>query len=245
MSEVLGDASPIEETRTRRADVERGEEKGVEYTGPVSLIEAQYEADLLLLGTDPNKTQLDYRESRGRATYRVSNARTIAGGFYDPETGGLQELSAVDVPRSWMWAPYFDEVSTKTKAIIRRAIEDGVDDIVGIVSGEKAYQLFGHLVRGDNYYETAYIFRRTFRTNSSATLMLAASNINRVVELPRLNTRLRNLIDSLPIGEWLKRPVTCRFLGAEGWDVSDEYLWAPQWSVVYGGTFTGVDAEEE
>jgi hypothetical protein len=238
--EILGNENdPIQESRTRTANIDRGEERGIEITGPMELVESIYDADLLTLGTDPDKTQLDFRTQRGRATYRISNARTIAGGFVDPETGGLQELVAVDVLRPWYTAPYFQSLGTAEIAKTRRAVEDGVEDPVGVLSGTLSYQLFAHMIRGDNYYETAYLLRRTFRTNSNQTILLAAANINKVVDLPALSQRLQNLIDALPAGEWLKRPVQCRFLGRDGWDVSDEYLWAPQWSVVYGGTFDG------
>jgi hypothetical protein len=244
MREILGDENePFQETRTRSANLERGEETGIEFTGPVDIIEDLYEADLAGLGTDPEKTTLSFNTSKGRATYRITNARTVTGGVQDPVTGGLQELVAIDVIRPWYTAPYFRDLTTVQIAAIRKAVEDGVEDIqnANVGGGELAYILFAHMIRGDNYYETAYIFRRTFRTNSNQTLLLAAGNINRVVDLPPLNSTVSNLIDTLPPGEWLKRPTSCRYLGREGWDVQDEYLWAPQWSVVYGGTFTGLD----
>jgi hypothetical protein len=241
MPEILpSTGDPIEVTRTRTATADRGEETITTKRGPVALVEAQYEADLAGLAFDPDKSQLSFDATgNGRGTYRITNARSLTGGISDPETGGLQELSSVDVSRPWYTAPYFATLSTEEIALTRRAVEDGIGDPVGVLSGQKSYQLFGHMVRGDNYYATAYLFRRTFRTTSGSVLVLAASNINTVQPLPALNSTVGNLIGSLPVGEWLKRPTTCRYLGREGWDVSDEYLWAPQWSVVYGGTFTG------
>jgi hypothetical protein len=62
-----------------------------------------------------------------------------------------------------------------------------------------------------------------------------------VQDLPEMSSRLKNQIDALPTGEWLKKPTQVRYLGKEGTDVSLEYQWAPKWSVIYGGTFTGLD----
>jgi len=245
MPEVLpSTGDPIEVTRSRNATADRGEETVTGYYGPVELVEALYESDLLGLPVSQDQSQLAFDTAgKGRANYKITNVRSLSGGVNDTATGGLQELSSVDVIRPWYTAPYFAELTTAEIAKCRRAVEDGITDPVGVLAGLKSYQLFGHMVRGDNYYATAYVFRRTFRTASGKKLALASENINTVVTLPALNATVKNLIATLPSGEWLKRPTSCRYLGREGWDVSDEYLWAPQWSIVYGGTFTGGFAE--
>jgi hypothetical protein len=102
-------------------------------------------------------------------------------------------------------------------------------------------ELFGHLVHGqETYIETAYEFRQTWVVESTKALKLASSNANTVQDLPPLGKTLENLIDSLPSGEWLKKPTTCRSLGKNGWEVTVTYQYAKKWSVIYGGSFTGV-----
>jgi Tfp pilus assembly protein PilN len=71
---------------------------------------------------------------------------------------------------------------------------------------------------------------------------VASANPNTVTALPRLSNALNKLIDSLPTGEWLKKPTTVQNAGRKGWTVTLTYQWAPQWSIIYGGTFTGLDA---
>lgn len=223
--------------------VDRGEETVTTKTGPRDTIAALYEDEKLQATYDGLKSGVSFRSSRGRGTLTTTDARLIANAP-DPATDdGMQELLGIDVIMPIYRAPYFADLATSDIALARKLVDDGVQDPTGYFSGAtttKAYQLFGHLILGmTTYYETSYLFRRSYRSSSSKQVRLAASNQNEVVDLPRLSSTLKNLIDELPDGEWLKRPTQCRYLGKNGWDVSDEYLWAPEWSIVYGGSFNG------
>jgi len=243
MAEILPTSSDGLETTTQKTwTQDRGEEIVTRTTGDRASVEAVYEAEKLTAPFDSDVAGLNFNAERGRGTLTITNAKTL-GTAVDPTTGGLQELLGVDVVRPIHMAAYFSDLTAAQVAMARTLVADGASDPVGHFSGPNAtlaYQLFGHLVRGyDSYYETAYLFRQTFKTSSGKQVRLAASNQNTVQALPALSQTLLKLIDSLPSGEWLKRPTECRYMGREGWDLSIEYLWAPEWSVVYGGSFTG------
>jgi hypothetical protein len=242
MREILPSTSDgIEESTTYQWTPDQGEQQIDTKTGAASDLLPLYEQEKIAALFSSTISGIGLQTQRGRGTLTVTNARVIDQGQDPIIAGGLQELIGVDVVLPIYRAPYFQTLTTAEVAEVRTAIEDGLTNPEGVVSGgNKAYQLFGHLLLGyDSYYETAYLFRRTFRTSRSQQVQLAASNPNTVQNLPQLSTTLQNLIDTLPVGEWLKRTVDVRYLGREGWDVSDSYLWAPKWSIVYGGTFTG------
>jgi hypothetical protein len=153
----------------------------------------------------------------------------------------------VDVNRSIYLAPYFAALTSYEILAVRKAYEDQGEADAGW--GALQNQLFGHLVHGqEEYLETAYILRQTFRTNSTRSIRKAASQINQVCkpvnatgpDFPNLSSKMKAQVDALPSGEWLKRPTQVRYIGKDGTDVSLEFQWAPKWSVVYGGTFTGL-----
>ena len=215
-----------------------GETTTIKKTGDVTQIEALYEADIeTIQGGDSSISSLTFnsRNGRGETTILYEPAED------DPEAeeDGAQELVAIDVIRPIYTAPYFKSLDYTQVGDVRRTVADGVREVdAGWVDLQKV--LFKHLIMGrDTYYETAYIFRKTFKTSSSSALNRSASDINTVVALPALSSAMQNMIDSLPVGEWLKRPTQVRNMSKSGYDVSEEYLWAPIWSVVYGGTFTG------
>lgn len=199
-------------------------------------------------GFDNDITELSLRTRRGRATLDITRANP-ADGFLgsgaDPETEGIQELYSVRVIRPIYMAPYFlgsSPEDTRRIAEVRTAFDAGETE-PGSGWDLIQKQLFGHLVTGyDTYPETAYEFRRSYRTNSGTVASVATQNINTVDivnPLPELSNRLQNLIDGLPDGEWMKQAGQVLFMGREGWDVSESWLWNPKWSVAVGGTFTG------
>lgn len=180
-----------------------------------------------------------YRSSNGRATLTVSYGRVAQQGeVYDDQ---VQELSGVDVVRDIKCSPYFAELTNDQVTAVQLAW----DERSGAVSTWSNLQksLYGHMAHGqESYVETAYEFRQVFQTTSTSQIRKAASNPNTVQNLPSLSPALSNLIDELPSGEWLKKPTTVQYAGKRGWTVSQTYQWAPKWSVIYGGTFTGLDA---
>jgi hypothetical protein len=99
-------------------------------------------------------------------------------------------------------------------------------------------QLHYHLVHGTvSYYETNFILRRS--TTSARTQEVRASfdGINTVVTPPTLSVGMTQLLNSLPEGEWLKKPPQAQYLGRGRWQVDQSWHWAPKWSKIYGGTW--------
>lgn len=216
--------------------VERGERYTATYTGTAAELKDTYDQTVPQVSDGSTSIRsVTYRASQGRGTVVIASED-------DPTTGnGVQELLGIDVIMPIYRAPYFESLTTETIAEIKIRFDEGISDITPYYSGTKEKQLFGHLVMGQtSYYETAYVLRRTYNTSNAAAVKLVANDQNTVVELPELAFSIQSLVNTLPSGEWLKRPVQCRYAARSGWVVSDEYQWAPKWSVVYGGTYTGV-----
>jgi hypothetical protein len=242
-------ASGIEETFTRKTTPKFGAQNTYEYSGPTAELEAI--ETLAARGTfqSENVSEMELRTSRGRGTLRVTCARIWEEVDTDSQT--VQELNAIDVTRSIYVAPYFRTMSLALIASVRKAYENQLTaaEIAVVASADSwggagglPYQLLGHLRLGmDSYTSTAYEFVKTWRTTSTGQLSIEASNINTVVSLPALSGTMNNLVGSLPAGEWLKRPTTVTSTGGGWFSVRVGYLWAPKWSVIYGGTETGLD----
>ena len=232
----------VEERFEKHWTKERGLSQTITRSGPANTIESEFDIQVAFGNTNTFLTQLDLSSDRGRATY-TQHFMGNNDNSPDVEEFGSQELLAIDIVRPIYAAPYFTTtapiINAAKIATVRNAV-DGCDTEVVAGWDAKQKELFYHLLMGrERYYETAYVFRKTYRVSTGQQVRRAASDINTVVALPDLSASMQNLIDSLPAGEWLKRPIHARDLGPDGWEVFEEYLWALQWSVVYGGTFTG------
>jgi hypothetical protein len=242
-------ASGIEETFTRKTTPEFGSQSTYEYSGPTAELEAIEAAAAGGLSANGNVSEMELRVSRGRGTLRVTCARIWEQ--VDNSDQSVQELSALDVMRSIYVAPYFRTMSLALVASVRKAYENQLTtaEIAVVASADSwgaagglPYKLLGHLRLGmDSYNSTAYEFSKTWRTTSTKELKIASSSINTVTTLPTLSGVMLKLVDSLPTGEWLKRPTTVTSAGGGWFNVRSSYLWAPKWSVIYGGTETGLD----
>jgi len=214
----------------------------VTHEGEVNAIDAlrlTYRAESMLFTS--GIASLAYRASIGRASLTVSYGRTASTGSIDMFEDSVQELNAVDVVRDIKCAPFFAGLTNAQMSYVQAAWDSRLGD--GHLLGDLSKKLYGHLAHGqDSYIETAYEFRQAFQTTSTQRLQQAASDPNTVKPLPALSPTLKNLIDALPTGEWLKKPVTVQYAGRKGWTVSLTYQWAPKWSEIYGGTFTGLDS---
>lgn len=188
-------------------------------------------------GLNSGIASISSEESGGRTSITIAYERETD----DIRNLGVQELDAVDVVRDIKSAPYFATLTNSQVA----AVQSAWDNRQPLVSAWSDLQkkLYGHMSHGqESYMETAYTFRQTYQTTSTARLQIAASNPNTVQTLPTLTATLANLINALPAGEWLKKPASVQYAGRKGWTVTLSYQWAPKWSVIYGGTFTGLDA---
>ena len=231
----------IETTVRKNWTPNGGEEIVTIKTGRKTDVDALYATAKSSFNPTSTVTRLTNSTARGRNTFeqvdvRIPDATNIYS-FNDVD--GLQELLAIDVVRPIYAAPYFNTLTYDEIAAVRVSVENG-DTTVTAAWSDLQDTLFRHIVMGRaKYYETAYVFRRTFRASAGEVLKKKTNENNTVVTLPKLAATIQALIDTLPDGEWLKRPTQVRYLGREGWDISEEYLWSPAWSVVYGGTFDG------
>lgn len=178
---------------------------------------------------------------RGRSSITISFSPQVSSfDLGQSEEYGIQELRAYDLEKDIRLAPYFAALtSAQLDAVALRWEEHN-----GIVAawGDLQKALYGHLTHGqESYIETVYEFTQSFRTNAQKALNKAASNPNTVQPLPTLSPVMQKLIDSLPAGEWLKKPTQVSYAGTHGFVVTQTYQWAAKWSVIYGGTFTGLD----
>lgn len=214
------------------------ETETVTETGTVEAIAtrlAYYKAAAVGLNTDI--ASIAYRSSNGRAAITVAYDRIDD----DIKRLGVQELYSVDVIRDIKASPYFASLSNAQTS----AVQSNWDARLGPVATWTDLQksLYGHMAHGqESYTETAHEFRQTYQTSSNKLIKALTSDPNTVQDLPELTRTLKNLVDAVPAGEWLKKPTSVQYAGRKGWTVSLTYQWAPKWSVIYGGTFTGLDA---
>jgi hypothetical protein len=257
MPEILPSSdNGIEETLIETITPEFGSQDVKEYSGPMA---ALIDYRNTFIGAD-NVGSMELRTSRGRGTLRVNFNRVWEE--VDVQDQSVQELNSFDVVRPIESAPYFREMKTDLIASVRAVYEaqlrpsevdkaaaahDADSESVGTwglrSAAGLAWKLLGHLRLGqDSYVETAYEFSKTWRSTSTKDLKIASGSINTVVTLPTLSGVMARLIDELPDGEWLKKPTTVQSAGGGFFSIRVSYLWAPKWSVIYGGTETGLDA---
>jgi len=237
---------PLKRTVTRTTQVGGGQVTIESYEGPVTELEAK-EAALLSAASLTRLSQMVLNHTDGHGTLQANYERLASG--IGPEDEAFQELYGMDVIRDIYVAPYWKAKGLtnadimKVRYLIERQVTE--DDPIWdrVTSGWPAAcdTLYGHLVNGqDSYIDTMYEFRETYRVTSARNLRKASSDPNTVVTLPALGQTLRTLIDSLPAGEWLKKPTCVLSAGRGFWDVKTVYQLMPKWSVIYGGTFTGL-----
>jgi hypothetical protein len=237
MADVLPSTAVGYDQRTEKVEIpNEGITTTVTETGTVAAIEtrlAYYRAQAMLSGDVASLMTSTYN---GRASLTVAYEREPS----DIRRLGIQELAAFDVIRDIKCAPYFESLTNDEISEVQLNWDnrEGAD----ILWSDLQLKLYGHLSHGqESYIETAYEFRQTFQTTSVRKLRKATSNPNTVRSLPQLTGTLENLIDALPDGEWLKKPTSVTYAGRKGWTVTLVYQWAPKWSVIYGGSFTGLD----
>jgi len=223
-----------------------GERTEQQWNGDRASIETKYDA-LKTLSAIPgqNVSELNLSTSNGRATLiaRFGRSDTVTGS----EITIVEELYAVDVLVDIRRAPYWDAMSDDEMAVVNQAFdnqwtEDEIDanaEIPWTTSWTDLMKnLRYHLVHGvDTYFETAFVLRRSSHGVRTSQIKASFTDINDVVTAPTFSTQMNDLVESLPSGEWLKKPPEVEHLGRGRWRVSEEYHWAEKWSVVYGGTW--------
>ena len=236
-------------------------------------IDAKYETAkaAAIAGTD-NIANVTYRGREGRASLVIRYGREAGDvAEYGDEVQVIEELYAVDVIRDMRLAPYFspkepdgDDLTNKQMAFVKRCTsmgydEDEIEKYVydqGLDSDHlyanwtaKMKSLYGHLNRGEDYYETGFVLRRSLYGLRSSRINVNFTGINKVAdgkeghaEKPFFKSPMDSLVALLPPGEWLYRTPGTEHLGQGRWRVTEEWQWAPGWSIVYDGTLTYEDA---
>jgi hypothetical protein len=210
-------------------------------SGPTALIEVRRDYWRLQSQIDASVRSIVVEDGNGRATLTVSFASAVStSDIQQNEKYGTQELRGYDQIKDIETAPYFKTLTNEQCFVVRRAFEDGQLTATGSWS-DLQISLFGHLQHGfTSFVETAYEFTQTFQVSSTKALKVAAENPNTVQDLPDLSPTMKKLIDALPEGEWLKKPTQVLNAGRNGWTVIQTFLWADQWSIIFGGSFTGL-----
>lgn len=217
---------------TARKDwnADTGETREVTYTGEQSEVSTLYENAKSESGVVAAQLQIE----RGRGTATKRYERLVAG--ETPAPGVTQELYAIDIVKDIRSHPYFKTLTNAQILAVKNAAEAGDAEGGSWSALQKA--LYKHYAFGmESYYETGFIFRSTRRVSGDSALSISTSDINKVVTAPTASGAMANLLASLPSGEWLKRPPSIRLIRPGVWEASEEWQWAAEWSVVYGGSF--------
>jgi len=239
MPEILPSGPGVDEAITRLILPGQGRTETLVYTGPRASIEAieTETVERQRVGAITNVASIQtVLDNRGRGTLTIT--RELLASDSTSERDGTQELFGIEIVRDISTAPYFASLSNAQIIAVRDLFEQREAADGGWSTLQK--RLYGHLAHGqESYTETAYEFRQSWTTSSTTAITRAATGVNTVQALPPLSGTLRRLVSQLPAGEWLKKPTTVTSAGRRGWTVSLHYQWAPQWSVIYGGSFTG------
>lgn len=236
MAEVLPSAAAAYDHRVSELEIpDEGKSKVVTETGTIEAL-AVRRAYFRLEALNGEISSIAYEEFAGRASLTVNYERESD----DISNYGIQEFAAVDVLRDIKCAQYFAGLTNAQAAEVQRYWDSRLDPDAAWSDLQKS--LYGHMAHGqESYIETAYEFRQTFQTTSAKRIKAASSKPNKVTDLPGISPSLSKLIDGVPDGEWLQKPTTVQYAGRKGWTVTLTYHWAPKWSIIYGGTFTGLD----
>ena len=209
-------------------------------TGPTSKLESRwtYYQNIARITAKIASIEMQTKNGRGSLVIRYGRESEIGD---TSEDVAIQELAQADLSRDILTAPYFNTLTNAQIIAVRTAYEEQLPGDAEWLDLQKA--LYGHLAHGQtSYWETIYILRMSWKTASIRQLQVASANPNEVATLPDLTPTITALVAALPAGEWLKRPTQVLGIGQGFYNIQVEYHWAPQWSVIYGGTFTGIDA---
>lgn len=261
MTTIIGTDASVRETVRKRWTPESGETEERVIRGPAARVEETYTATKALADAgDQRFSGMDYDLTRGRAVLTVRYGREGGAGGDVPmgvgaNTSTIEELYSIDIIKDIRQHPAFqtDGPSALTDAELQAVVDyhnkdydvqspvqddDGnLVEVGGWTNSQK--RLYRMLIHGmDSYYETGFILRRTIYGARNRTVKASFAGINTVIAgYPvRLSSKMNNLLDVLPSGEWLKKPSQCEYLGKGQWRVSEEYHWAEKWHAIYLGS---------
>ncbi len=204
-----------------------GEEFTRIYTGSRSDVYAKYTAEKAVAGLSTGAASISFRHQNGRGVcvaHRAPDAKTV------------EELYAIDMIRDIRTHSYFSSLTNAEIVAVTQAADKYQDAASGWSALQK--QLHYHLVHGmDSYYEVNFVLRRAVTGARTKEVRASFADLNTVVTPPTLSADMNKLLDSLPSGEWLKKPPQATYLGRGAWQIDQSWQWAPKWSKMYGGTW--------
>ncbi len=173
-------------------------------------------------------------------------SRVIATFIRNEDTDGVsevEELLSVDVVRHISAAVLFRDLTDDEVAAVLDATEnrladadiEGYDDW-SVNQKELRWQM---LHGQESYFETAFVLRVKKQGVRSSALRGIFTNINTVVSVPKLSAGMKELVGTLPAGEWLYKPPQVQYVQRGVWSVESEWHWSAKWSIIYGGTMKG------
>jgi hypothetical protein len=187
------------------------------------------------------------------ASYEVSSLGNTTPGSEE----SIQQLNQIRVARDIFTAPYFEALTNPQIVAVRNCFEKSISleeyDAAAklAVFTDLQKKLYGHLTHGqDNYTALCYEFVKSWKTTSDKMLRKSCSSANTVQTAAALgfNSTTNKLVSDIETDagqqfEWLKEPVELVYLGRGYWSITEKWIGLPKWSVIYGGSFTGLDAE--
>jgi len=208
------------------------------YTGPTSELEDKREELLQESTINDRIGGMTLRTARGRGSLVVNYRRVADATFFPDDQEGVQELYGMDTIEDIAAAPYFDTLADEKILDVRTAVDQQIDPVPDSGWSNLQKSLYKHYINGKNtFYQTHYELRISYQTSWTADVRAALQDQNTVVsELPTLYGQVKAVLEDLD-GEWLKRSTTVTSAGRGMADVVLSFLWAPKWSIVYGGTF--------
>lgn len=218
-----------------------GETRQEEYQGERSDVLAKYES----LKSSNGVRNLSYTNANGRSRVIARFAREdIGGGGTGDGVTVIEELLGLDVVRAIHAAPAFNALGDDALAAVLVAAEARLAeaDITGYAAWAAAQkELRWQMLHGqESYFETAFVLRIKKQGVRSSALRGVFTGINKAsATAPALSAGMKELVGTLPAGEWLYKPPQIEYAGRGIWSVSAEYHWANKWSKVYGGTLGG------
>jgi hypothetical protein len=179
--------------------------------------------------TETDLASMSYAEDRGRGT--------LIRRYVRPNKA-IEELYGTDVIKDILTSAYFADLTDAEVAAVRAEYEKTGGGVADVSWNQLQKNLHTHLLRGEESFTlTQFILRVTNFCVRSSQINASFEDCNRVVPGIVLSPDMAALVNSLPTGEWLKKPPQVESLGRGRWRVTYEYHWSEKWSVVYGGTW--------
>jgi hypothetical protein len=212
-----------------------GETRSIEWRGNKSATRSKYNELKGGIGVQ----SVSYQNAEGRSRVVAKIARTENGS----NVTIIEELLGVDLVRPIYAAETFrtltdDQVSGVLAATEARLLEADITGFASWTATQK--ELRWQILHGqESYYETLFVLRVKKQGIRSTELRGIFEGVNKIQALPTLSPGMRDLVGTLPAGEWLYRPPQISYVHRGIWSVESEWNWAPKWSVVYDGSMKG------